>query len=157
MQGLLSENLHVHQCIAPAADPFAGTATGDWVKLSHYRRCMFLIIRGVGTTGTATITVQAATNAAGDNPEAVVFHWTRALTSTELPAALTKATTAGFTTTASGIDTYKVEVDARDLPAGKPFVALKSVEVADSPVLGTVVAVLGDAAHVSDTPLAATA
>ena len=64
---------------------------------------------------------------------------------------LTKATTAGFTTTAGSNESYLIEVDARDCPAGKPWVNLQAVEVVDSPVIGSIEIVLEDANYYGDT------
>ncbi len=60
---------------------------------------------------------------------------------------VTAATTAGFTTTAGSSELYLVEVKSADLPDGKNWVHLKAVEVANDPVLGGILVILGDAKY----------
>jgi hypothetical protein len=59
------------------------------------------------------------------------------VTNSDAPAALVKATTAGFTTTAGSSDMYWIQVTSNALAStGYKYVGLKMVEVVDSPVLG---------------------
>lgn len=122
--------------IDPIADAFAGTVTSDVVSMKNHKLCEFLIYKGVGATGTSTITVLACDDFTPSNTSAVEF-WYQAITSGDTPGAATKATTAGFTTTAGSSQMYRIWVDADQLGAsGYPNVQLQAVEVVNSPVLG---------------------
>jgi len=126
--------------VSPVADAFAGTVAGGCVNMKNFQNFNALILKGVGTTGTATITVVKATNAAGANPEAIPFHY-RVTNAAGVAGAWTKATTAGFVTTAGSGDIYEVAVSQQTdyLANGdKPFVGVRSVEGVDSPVLGAI-------------------
>lgn len=143
MNSLLSERLKVVKGLDPVADAFSGTVLSDVVSLALYRRAMFIYYKGVGTTGTSTLTVQASAANDGSSPTAIPFKYRR-VASGDTAGAVTDATTAGFTTTAGSSEIYLIEVDAADTPDGKPWVHLKSVESVDSPVVGCIIPILGD-------------
>ena len=144
MSGRLSEKIHFVKGLDPVADAFSGTVTSDVVSMEEYNRVAFLIVKGVGTTGTSTITVQASAANDGSSPTAVAFTYRRLCNTSDVTGAVTAAATTGFTTTAGSSEMYIVEVDAAALPAGKPWVHCKAVEVVDSPVLGGIVVLLGE-------------
>ena len=56
----------------PVADCFAGTATSDVVK-AQGQGVLFTIYKGVGTTGTSTVTVLACDDTTPSNSTAVPF------------------------------------------------------------------------------------
>ncbi len=135
-QPSIAENTHYVNGLAPVADAFAGTVYSDIVNCSNYGRTAFVLIKGVGTTGTSTITVEASDDTSGSNVSAIAFNY-RAYTSGDTPGALTAATSTGFTTTAGSNHIYVVEVDSEALSAsGYKYVRLKAVESANDPVLG---------------------
>lgn len=138
---LISEKIKIVTGLAPAANVFAGTVYTDIVSLSQFERALFLYEKGVGTTGTATLTVEACSDNSGTGATAIPFRYRRnnaAGSPIDTLGALTAATSSGFTTTAASNDNYTVEVLAADLPDGKPWVRLKSVEVAASAVAGAI-------------------
>ena len=145
-------SLRVVQGLQHVADAFSGTTLSDVIKMTAHGRIMFIVQRGVGATGTAVLTVQGCDNAAGDNPVAVPFRYrTVDLSDSDIPTALTVATAAGFTFAAGTGDLALVEVedevlsaDGVTLTVDKGWVQLKSVEGVDSPVLGGIIAILGD-------------
>lgn len=144
MSGLLSEQLHFVKGLDPVANAFAGTVYTQAVSMAGWERCLFDVYCGVGVTGTATLTVQACSDASGSNPTAIAFRY-REILSTDIEGTLTLATTAGFTTTAGSSKHELLEVRAEDLAAlGYGYVRLKSVEVVASPVLGGVAIILGE-------------
>lgn len=129
--------------IAPAADPFSGTVYTTAINMKTFANVNFHIIKGVGATGTSTITVEKNTLADGTGAEAIPFYYRR-ITAAGVAGAWTAATTAGFTTTAGSSETYEVAISDQmeGLAKGdKPFVRLKAVEVVDSPVLGSVLVI----------------
>lgn len=120
----------------PVADAFSGTVYSDIVSMRNYQQALFVIYKGVGATGTSTITVEACDDVSGSNSSAVEFKY-QAITSGDTPGAITDATTAGFATTAGSSQLYKIYVDASVMGnSGYEFLRLKAVEVVDSPVLG---------------------
>lgn len=135
---LLMQESHWVKGLDPVADAFAATKSTDVVSMSKWRRCTFIIIKGVGTTGTSTITVEACDDFTPTNVSAIPF-WYRAITTGDTPGALTRATSAGFATGAGSSELYVIEVDVDELAAsGYPNVRLKAVEVDNDPVLGGV-------------------
>lgn len=131
--------------LPPVADAFSGTVVSDYINMKHWQAVRFLVVKGVGTTGTSTITVLRASAANGTGAEAIPFKYRRIAADRTL-GALTDATAAGFTTTAGSEDSYEIFVDTAlegmaDSGA-KTFVAVSAAEVVDSPVAGTIIAIL---------------
>lgn len=146
MNSLLSERLKFVKGLDPVADAFASTITSDVVNLALYDRVCFVVQKGVGAVGTSTFTVQASAANDGSSPTAIPFKYRR-VASGDTAGDVAAATAAGFTTTAQSSELYLVEVSAGDCPEGKPYVHLKGVEVADGPVVGAILAILGDAKY----------
>jgi len=120
----------------PIADAFAGTVTSDVVNMEGHAYACFTIYKGVGATGTSTITVLACSDTTPSATSAVAFYY-RACTTGDTWGALTAATTAGFTTTAGSSQMYEIWVDAKELgTTGYGYVQLSALEVANDPVLG---------------------
>jgi hypothetical protein len=140
------EGIKVVNVLVPVADGLAGTKTTAPVNMAGYGRCAFVIAKGAGAVGTATFTVEMCDDAAGNNPEAIGFHYKRILANnTEGTTQLAAA--AGFNSVAAASDMYMIEVSTqREGLAGgtKPFVRLKSVEVADDPQTVMVLAILSE-------------
>ena len=138
------EHLKYVKGLDPVADAFAGTKYTDIVSVKKHKTVEFLIYKGVGTTGTSTITVEACDDVSGTTTSALAFHY-QAITSGDTAGAYTAATTAGFTTTAGSSQLYRIVVDASKLASsGYEFIRLKAVEVADDPVLGGIAIILRD-------------
>jgi len=120
----------------PVADAFSGTVYSDIVSMKNNNHVQFIIYKGVGTTGTSTITVEACDDVTPANSEAIAFNY-QAVTTGDTSGVYTAATTAGFATTAGSSQLYKIEVDAEALlDSGYSYVRLKAVEVVASAVLG---------------------
>ncbi len=132
----LLNNLHFIKGIDPVADAFSGTVTSDIVDMANHQSAIFIVYKGVGTTGTSTITVEACDDVSGTNATAVSFY-SKSITSNDVQGALTARAAAGFATTAGSSQIYVIQVATEQLAAtGYQFVRLKAVEVVDSPVLG---------------------
>jgi hypothetical protein len=142
---------HLVTGLDPVADAFSGTVYSDVLKMAEYAAAEFIIHKGVGTTGTSTITVEACDNAAGDNPVAVPFTVQKYTGSDDLPGEVISVAAAGFATTAGSSQLYSVMVDSQAL-GSKGWVRLKAVEVADDPVLGGILAVLHGPRFATDIP-----
>lgn len=122
--------------LAPIADAFAGTVYPAGVKVAEIGRACFIVQKGVGTTGTSTLTILAGDDASPLNETAVAFHYRRVQSDNTTIGAVTAATSAGFDTTAGSGDMYILEIDTQALAAsGYKYVHLKAVEVTNSPVL----------------------
>ena len=90
---MLSNN-HLVKGLDPVADAFAGTKYTDVVDFKNHNIVEFYIYKGVGTTGTSTVTVEACDDTTPSNTTAVTFRY-QAITSGDTHGALTAATTAG--------------------------------------------------------------
>lgn len=146
---IFTENHHLVKGLDPVADAFAGTVYSDIVNMKNFGHATFIIYKGVGATGTSTITVEASDDASGSNVTAIPFRY-RAITSGDTAGTLTDATTAGFATTAGSSQLYAIEVDAQAMAdTGYGYLRLKAVEVVDSPVLGGIAIVLSEPRYAS--------
>lgn len=120
----------------PVADAFAGTATSDIINLENIIEGAFVVYKGVGTTGTSTITLEACDDVSASHTSAIAFEY-QSNTTGDAYSAVTAATSAGFATTAGSSQQYVIYVHAAKLAAsGYGYVRLKATEVVDSPVLG---------------------
>lgn len=142
---------HIVKGLDAVADAFAGTVQSDVVKMAEYAVARFILHKGVGATGTSTITVQSCDNAAGDNPVAVPFKVQKYTGSDDLPGEVISVAAAGFATTAGSSQLYVVEVDSQSL-GDNGWVFLKAVEVVDSPVLGGILIELLGPRYATDIP-----
>lgn len=141
----LLQRMHFVKGIDPVADFGDTVQSSDVVNMSAFNNCVFVIYKGVGTTGTSTITVEACDDVVPTNYTAVPFFYQTMAGSDDVNAALVKATSAGFTTTAGSSQIYAIEVRAADLAAlGRKYVRVKMTEVVNSPVLGGVLIILGE-------------
>ena len=140
----LLQNLHFIKGLDPVADAFSGTVSSDVVNLANFGSAVFLVYKGVGATGTSTLTVEACDDIVPTTTTAVPF-FSKSITSTDIQGAMTARAAAGFTTTAGSSQIYAIQVDADELAnVGYAYVRLKAVEVVDSPVLGCIAIVLGN-------------
>jgi hypothetical protein len=136
--------LHFVKGLDPVADAFTGTVYSDIISLKNHNHITFVVYKGVGTTGTSTLTVEACDDVSATTTSAIAFKY-RAITTGDTHGAFTSATTSGFTTTAGSSQLYAIEADAQQLAtSGYQYVRLKAVESADSPVLGGILAILSE-------------
>jgi len=141
MKGLFVENVVTVNGLSPAADLYNGNPATDVVNLKEHGKAVFMLAqKTAGTnTGTATVTVVAASSVAPSNTAAIVFKYKKKTTgASSVWGDLTAATTSGFVTTANEDTVYAIEVDAADLPDSKPYVYLKLTETVNDPVTGAV-------------------
>lgn len=138
----LMEQFRFVNALAPVADAFSGTVYPTGTNMKNAGHIAWLVIKGVGTTGTSTITVVAGDTTSPLTESAVEFHYRRIAANNTTIGSVTAATTSGFVTTAGSGDMYIIEVNAQKLAAsGYAYAHLKMVESVDSPVLGTVIAI----------------
>lgn len=149
MNSLISERAKVVVGAAAVADAFAGTKQFEAVNMGKYDRLLAIVHKAVGTTGTSTLTVQCSSDAAQTGATAIPFKYRR-VASGDTAGDITAAAAAGFTTTAGSNEMYLLEIQASDCPEGKPWVNIKSVEVADDPVLGGALYILEGAKYAGE-------
>lgn len=131
------DDLHAVPVLYPVANAFAGTVSTDIVHVQG-EGVLFVITKGVGTTGTSTITVDACDNVTPSNTTAVAFMY-RASTTPDTWGDWTQATVTGFTTTAGSNQMYQIYCPAQELGTeGYGYARLTAVEVVASEVLGGV-------------------
>lgn len=153
---------HIVAGIYPVADAFHTAVTTDYICLRDYRRISFLIITGVGTTGTQVITINAATSAAGAGATTMAYRYKVCASSTTVDTwgASTNVAATGFTTTAGSNYMYLVEVlveEAQAALAGANFVSMTLTEGVSAAVVGSVIAILSEPRYPQPVPLTAIA
>lgn len=152
---IITQNGHVAHGLAPVADAFSGTVRSDVFNMKNYHGCTFYVYKGVGTTGTSTITVNACDNTTPSNRTAIPFRY-RANTTSDTWGAVTAATTTGFVTTAGSNHIYEIIVDGDELgDTGYGYVELTAVESVDDPVLGGILWVGHEPRYPQDVPATA--
>ena len=133
----VNQEIHWVKGIDPIANAFAGTVYSDVFELWGHE-ALFIIYKGVGTTGTSIVTVEACSTIGPAATTAVPFRY-RTCTTGDTWGAWTSVANTGFLTTAGSSQLYEIRVDAGDVgAAGYGFVRLKMVESAASAVLGGV-------------------
>ena len=134
---------HVAQGLPPVADALSGaTVYTDIVDASLAEWVEFIVQKGVGTTGTATFTVQACDDTTPSNTSAIPFWYARAATA-DTYGTLTAATSTGYLNTAGSNHIERIFVDSKQVAlAGYRYVRLKAAEAVDDPVLAGIIVVL---------------
>ena len=95
--------------------------TGDYVNLKHYRRCAIILQSGAWAGGTAAVTLNQATSAAGGSAKALAFtrYWLYTALTSDDPV-LTTVTSNTFNITAAN-KTHVIEVHVNDLDINNNF------------------------------------
>lgn len=140
---MLSESVCIINSHSAAADRYNTNPAGDYINAKYFDKIEWLLSQATaGTnTGTAVVTVLAATDASGTGATAVEFRYRKKTTAASAVwGAVTAATTSGFTTTANEDTIYEIELDCAQLAEGSNFVALKLTEGVNDPVTGCVIA-----------------
>ena len=135
--------------LAPIADALSGTKYSDVVKCDG-GKVIFILQRGVGTTGTSVITVEACDDNSPSNTTAVVFDYKK-INASDVEGAFTRAPSTGYTTTAGSSQIDVIEVDAARLAAeGYEYCRLKCVEDENDPVLAGILILVEKVNKVTD-------
>ncbi len=131
--------LHLVKGLDPVANAFAGAVSSDIIAVQG-EGIHFVIYKGVGATGTATITVDACDDTTPTTTAAVDF-WYRACTTGDTWGDWTHAASTGFTTTAGSSQLYEIYVPSAVLAEkGYGYARLTSTEVVANAVLGGILA-----------------
>lgn len=127
---------HLVKGIDPVSG-FTGTVTSDVVK-AQGERVRFIFYKGVGSTGTSTVTVLACSDTSASASAAIPFYY-RSCTSGDTWGDWTAATTTGFVTTAGSSQMYEILADpAECAELGYEYIELQMVESVSSAVVGCV-------------------
>lgn len=146
------ERFRFINAMPPAANPFAGTKYVAGINLQALGRVVWIVQKGVGTTGTTTVQVVAADAASPFAETPVAFKYRRIPSNNITPGTVTSGATTGFLTTAGSSDMYIIEIDAKAIAAsGYHYAALKMVEGTASAVLGSVLCMATDDRWSDDT------
>jgi hypothetical protein len=152
---IITQNGHIVQGLPPVADAFAGTVRSDVISMKNHRQCTFVIQKGVGTTGTSTVTVNGCDDTTPTTRTAIPFKY-RVNTSGDTWGDVTVATASGFATTAGSNHLYEIIVDGDELgDLGFGYVELNLVEVVDSAVLAGILVILQEPSYAQAIPMTA--
>lgn len=163
---IVTQRMHVLQGSVPVSA--AMNANSQVVNLTNYQSCSFIIIKGAGAVGTATITVDACDNLTPSNTAKAPFKYRRCIgggIATDAWGALTDRTAVqNFVTTAAANDMYEIVVDPADIGnvvvnslRGNRFVRLSIAQVDATAVLWSVLVVLSNPKYAQDVPVTAIA
>lgn len=137
----LVDQMHMINALAPVADAFSGTVRSDVINVKG-EGILFVVYKGVGTTGTSTITVNACDDTTPSNRTTIPFFY-RANVATDVWGEWTAAPVTGFVTTAGSNHMYQILVDAAELAEEDcAYAELNLVESANDPVLGGIMAIV---------------
>ncbi|MBA7575943.1 hypothetical protein ES708_17779 [subsurface metagenome] len=161
MSQVWSEINKVVNVIVPSLDPFAGSKNSDIVNMENYKKCTFIIPTGSTSDDAGKVTVKAGFSSTSCSA-VIPFKYrtqisgtvggTTGSTGSDVPSALTDATTTGFLMTAGKLGgLYIIEVDASTVLAGTTagavdydHVCLTVTEVGSSGVPACVLAILSE-------------
>lgn len=137
--------------LPPAADRWNTSPATDIVNAKLYGKIAFLVHQEGGTTGKATLTVEACSDVSGTGATAIPFAYSvggsGAGAAGDDTGLIVQAAAAGFDTTPAVDKLYVIDVDASGLPADKPFLRLKCTESVNDPVNGSVEIILYQARY----------
>ncbi|MFA7287298.1 MAG: hypothetical protein WC055_00300 [Melioribacteraceae bacterium] len=160
MSGRLFQEVHVVNAM-PAAnqaayeDIFNGSPSTDIVNLGKYEKCLWILQKAAGATGSAVITVGSCDTVVPGTATAVAFnYWT--CTSGDTWSDMQTATSAGFTTTVGTDQAYAIEINSSELYSTDKYARMTMTESVNDPVDGTVVCIMGGGRsvhEVSDTAI----
>lgn len=125
--------------VASFADYTSGNIYTDIVRMSDFDELHFLVIRGAGAVGTATIEVNACDDSTPTTNADVAFTY-RVCATSDTWGAWTASEATGFTTTAAADYMYQIKVKASDLTDGYGYVRLKLTEVDSTACDGAILA-----------------
>lgn len=146
----LLQNAKFVNALPPIADAYeSGPNSTDVINMQDWRHITFILQEGVGTTGTATITVESCDDVTPTTTTAVAFRY-KTMTSGDTEGDTTQATSSGFGSTAGSDHQYMIEIDATELSGTDQFVRLKLTELVDAAVLAGVTAILTGGRQMGD-------
>lgn len=137
--------------IAANEDIFTGSPVSDVIHLDHYRECTFIVIKNAGGTGTATVTINSCSDAAGTTAADVAFKY-RTISDPDSHGAWTDATSTGVSIAAGADEIWEFRVLASGLSSTNEFVKMTLTEVDSTAVDGAAFAILTDPRYIDSDP-----
>ncbi len=148
MSDRLLQNAKFQSGITPSADVFSGDPGTDVFNMRDYKHILFILHTGTAV-GTTVITVESCDNTTPTTKTAIAFRYKK-VTTPDVESDTTQATTAGFTTTATGPDLYMIEVDDSELSGTDKYVRLKTDEDDSTATVGSIIAIQTGAKFAGD-------
>ena len=127
--------------IAANEDIFNTDPRLDVVNMKDWREITWVIQKGAGANGTATITVNSCDDVVPTTEVDLAYRY-RINTSGDTWGAWTEVAATGFTTTACANQMYEVSVRADELDGTNQYVTMTATEGVDSPCDGGITAIL---------------
>ncbi len=125
-----------------AADMFNGNLTTDVLNMTNYGSIVFVLQKGAGAVGTATITVESCDDTSATTSTAVGFTYQASTVDAgNTWAAAVEVGAAGFTTTAGANQAYLIEIRDDQLSGTDGYVRAVFTETANAAVEGGVVSI----------------
>lgn len=132
--------------ILPAVD-ITGGKTGDRFTMKNHGHATIIVQVGASAAAFTKIIVNACDAATGGTPEAIPFRLAKEETSLgDTLSAFEDVTAAGYTPSANDNIFYVIELDASELPDGKPWVELSLTNTSNS-VIASAIAILTGARY----------
>lgn len=149
MRTVIAEEFHVVNIIPPRDINGAG-ANSDVFSMKAHNHATIILQLGA-TAGTTTVTLEACDNFTPTTTEAIAFsYYAETTAGGDTLGARTAATASGFATSANDNIFYVIEVDAAELPDGKPNLRLVLSSPGAVSVLVNAVAILSGARYAGD-------
>lgn len=142
MKGInIAEQCHVVNLLPPHdADT---VATPEVFSMKNWRHASIIISAGV-TGAATTVTVEAADNFTPSNVTAIPFNYYAETTAAgDTLGARTAATASGFAASTNDNVLYIIEIDATELPDGKPNLQVKFSDPAAATFVSAIVVLSG--------------
>jgi len=126
------------------------------INMGKYSHATFVVIQGTGAAGSATITIETCTTAAGASPTAIAATY-RLCTTADVWGAVTTLPVGGVVFGAASNQMLVIEVDAVDLQVQptKPYLRLKAAVSDATAVDAGCIIILSEAAYQQEVPTSA--
>lgn len=132
--------------IADYSDYTANNPATDIVSMENHADAYFLIIKGAGATGTATVTVESCDTVVPGTATAVAFEY-KVITAGDTNSAWTACASTGYLIPAAADKIVVVHVKSTGLSTTNKFVRLQFTETDSTACKGAVVAILANGRH----------
>lgn len=129
--------------IADYSDYTTGNPSTDILSLENYNDAYFLVIKGAGATGTATITMESCDTAVPGTATAVGFEY-KVITAGDVEAAWVTVASTGYLITAAADKLVLVHVSADNLYSTNKYLRMTLTETDSTACKGAVVAFLAN-------------
>lgn len=148
MRAVIAEQAHIVNILPPI--DITGGATGDVFSMANYNHATILVQVGVSAAAFTKIIVNACDDFVPSTTAAIAYSIYKQETALgDVLGVRTAVAAAGLTPSANDNIFYVIEIDAADLPAGKPNIQLSLTNGANS-VIASAVAILSGARYAGE-------